>query len=260
MLAVISALFLPLPIPLRGGVSVLILIFMLSTYISVRVVSVAAFPGFRKTEDGLFEILLPCLECETATSYVPNSEDSLPKHCANCGANLSVSIDADDEILSKVMSDLDNGKSIKFKVALFNSKDTAAVIKHPEGNIDLIRGSSDTEIRRVVKDKNGDVCLELETNQETMQSIEEGRLDLDIVLAREDTEWNIGVVDRQRGLIGTIGPYTDYNSFLESLVVKRRLFIEMSVGQGKPRRTVINLSEIDLGKIKQLQTFREYSP
>ena len=63
----------------KGLIVILITLFSATSFVNIRAVAVAGFPGFRKTDVGLFEILLPCLQCESGTVYVPAIDENPPK-------------------------------------------------------------------------------------------------------------------------------------------------------------------------------------
>ena len=104
------------------------------------------------------------------------------------------------------------------------------------------------------------IIIELTVSDETLESIQETRLSLDIVLAQEDEEWNIGIVDADRGLIGTIGPKDEYDEFIERIIDAGlfHLILYSESGDIEAHNT-ITLSEIDLGKLRQLRNHSEYA-
>lgn len=243
----------------RGLVVILILLFSATGFVNIRAVAVAGFPGFRKTKAGVFEVLLPCPECESGTVYVPTIDESPSKYCANCKSELSVEILADDQTLEQMMEKLDRGEEVELQIGLYNSSETEAFVKYPGGDINPIGGAENIEIKQVGV-AGDEIIIGLTVSEETIGSIQETRLSLDIVLAQDDDEWNIGIVDADRGLIGTIGPRDEYDKFVERIIDAGlfHLVLYSESGDIEAQHTV-TLSEINLGKLRQLRNHSEYA-
>lgn len=243
----------------KGLIVILILLFTAASFVNIRAVAIAGFPGFRKTDTGIFEILLPCHQCESATVYAPAIDENPPKYCANCRGELSVELLGDDQILEQMMEYLDRGEEVKLQIGLYNSSATEAFVKYPGGNIRPVVDAESIEIKQVGIAED-EIIIELIVSDETLESIQETRLSLDIVLAQNDEEWNIGIVDADRGLIGTIGPKDEYDEFIERIIDAGLFHLALSSESGtRVAPHTITLNEIDLGKLRQLRNHSEYA-
>lgn len=243
----------------KGFIVILILLFSATGFVDIRAVAVAGFPGFRKTGTGIFEILLPCLQCESGTVYAPAIDENPPKYCANCDGELSVDLLSDDQILEQMMEKLDRGEKVKLQIGLYNSSATEAFVEYPGGDIHPIVDADNIEIKQagVAGDE---IIIELTVSDETLESIQETKLSLDIVLAQDDEEWNVGIVDADRGLIGTIGPKDEYDEFIERIIDTGLFHLALYSESGNiEAQHTITLSEIDLGKLRQLRNHSEYA-
>jgi hypothetical protein len=238
---------------------VMILSFSAAEFMNIRATAVVGFPGFRKTNKGIFEVFLPCLECGSGTTYIPDIDKNPPKYCANCENDLSVELLGDDEVLYHMMEELDKGEDCQIQMGLYNSSETEALVKYPNGEIHPIVGAENIEIKEV-EVAGSEIIIGLTLSNESVKSIQDTGLHLDIVLSLKDNEWNIGLLERNRGLVGTIGPKEEYDRFIKLILDAGLFYLELYTESGELKsRQSKELSEIDLGKLRQLRNHSEYA-
>ena len=254
-------LFFTIP-PLAFVMGILPLIFFFSFEIHIRFSS--TLPAIRKTEDGNIILGLICRACEHLNEYDVSNDDTQPSHCEACDSEL-MEVASEPAIYEALIDRIEGDEELELEVVGFDSRQGGAFIKTPEGEMSRVTGSDTFSLEGIAYDEpNLDaprILLSIcdESRFDEIQN-EGERINFDVILANEtpQDDWGIGIVAPD-DITGIFYGKELCQGYMNTVIEKEKfqvVFVNTSTEESSLGEAT--LSEIDIGKLKQLKTHSEY--